>query len=410
MSFLKHPAAKNMRVLTLVLVCVVFSIAPSYAQSFVDLRDKTEHKDDVSVGKISGASLLRGIKFAVEDFNSVLSSEIDEYFGTRHLASAEYNEMWFNAINYEWRRLKEQRRLNGGSSDGLSPYLVCDIDYGKLGAECHELVKEHFGEDLVTVYNDYDKSCYVASATAAVAQSVPSSLIVTPLIPEGKIRKGVIDDIEFAEPMPSSFHALFCPGVAYDFSEAEDIAQSIIASLYDEADSHRFLLSDNEKAHRLHVSHAFLRTDADVKTRHEERQEFWERTLQAGIESGACKAMFNLLEIEVSDLSAGFTVSLPPEYQGWSIRECLHSLVAGLSVSDDICSIESRREIETLNAHAQWITQSDVRESRPFFDVGLSGDGQVVQVSDTGKSIHELRPETVSFRNSNTDTRDPHRN
>ena len=371
-----------MRVLALALVCVIFSIAPSYAQSFLDLKDNTGHKDDGSIGNISSAALPRGIKFGVEDFNSVLSSEIDEHFGTRHLASIEYTEMWFNAIDYEWGRLNEQRRLNGGASDGLSPYLICDIDYGKLGAECHELVKEHFGEDLVTVYNDYDKSCYIASATVAVAQSAPSSLVVTPLILEGKIRKGVVDDIEFSETMPSAFHALFCPGLAYDFSEAEDLAQSIIASLHDDADSRRFLLSDGEKA-RLHVSHAFLRTDADVKTRHDERQEFWERKLLAGIESGACKDMFDLLEIEVSDLSAGFTVSLSQEDQ--DIRECLHSLVAGLSVSDSICSIESRHEMVTLNAEAQWVTQSNVRDSKPFFDVGLSGEGQVVQVSDTGK-------------------------
>ena len=50
--------------------------------------------------------------------------------------------------------------------------------------------------------------------------------------------------------------------------------------------------------------------DADVNTRHDERQEFWKRKLQAGIESGACKDMLDLLGIEVSDLSAGFTVSL----------------------------------------------------------------------------------------------------
>ena len=97
LTFHKHPAVKNMRVLALALVCVIFSIAPSYAQSFVDLRDNKEHKDDVSVGSISGASLPRGIKFGVEDFNSVLSSEIDEQFGTHHLASIEYIEMWFNA-------------------------------------------------------------------------------------------------------------------------------------------------------------------------------------------------------------------------------------------------------------------------------------------------------------------------
>jgi hypothetical protein len=81
----------------IVLVCLIFSIAPLYAQSFLDLKDNMEHKDDGSIGNISGAALPQGIKFGVEDFNSVLSSEIDEQFGTHHLASIEYTEMWFNA-------------------------------------------------------------------------------------------------------------------------------------------------------------------------------------------------------------------------------------------------------------------------------------------------------------------------
>ena len=148
--------------------------------------------------------------------------------------------------------------------------------------------------------------------------------------------------------------------------------------------------------------------DADVKIRHDERQDFWKRNLQAGIESGACKDMFDLLEIEVSRLSAGFTVSLPKKYQDWGIHECLHSLVAGLSVSNSICSIESRHKMVTLNAQAQWVTQSNVRDCRPFFDVGLSGEGQVVQISDSGKYIHKRKLQRDSFRNNTTDTRDTH--
>jgi hypothetical protein len=84
-------------------------------------------------------------------------------------------------------------------------------------------------------------------------------------------------------------------------------------------------------------------------------------------------------------LNVGFTVMLPPDDQGWAIRECLHALVAGLSISDAICSIEPRHEITASNSVAQWVTQSNVQNSRPLFNVGLKGEGQVVQVSDTGK-------------------------
>lgn len=328
-------------------------------------------------------SLPRDMKFGIGDFASVLTSEVDAHFGTRHLSSEESNDMWKNAVDYEWgRRLSETRRLTTGESS-LSPYLVCDVDYGKLGTECHELVKQHFGEGMFTVYNDYDKSCYIVSATTEAAQNAPSSLVVTPLIPEAKLREGLIDDIEHGEPMPTAIHCIFAPGVSYTTEEAKNLADSIIQTLLEEADSRRFLTTDDSL--RRHVSHSFLRTDADTKTRHDEMHEFWQRNLVAGMESGSCDDMYDLLQVEVADASVGFTVGWPTDDQSWGVRQCLHSLVAGFSVSDKISSVEARREMLALNAEARWVTQTGVRDSTPFFDSGLSGQGQVVQVSDTGK-------------------------
>ncbi|KAL7526216.1 hypothetical protein ACHAXR_001376, partial [Thalassiosira sp. AJA248-18] len=50
----------------------------------------------------------------------------------------------------------------------------------------------------------------------------------------------------------------------------------------------------------------------------------------------------------------------------------------------NVCSLESRERVSTSNKVIQWLTQSEIKEERPFFDVGLDGDGQVVAVSDTG--------------------------
>jgi len=38
----------------------------------------------------------------------------------------------------------------------------------------------------------------------------------------------------------------------------------------------------------------------------------------------------------------------------------------------------------TQNTVITWLTQSELKDERPFFDAGLDGNGQIVAVSDTG--------------------------
>mmetsp|Transcript_38662 Transcript_38662/g.42786 ORF Transcript_38662/g.42786 Transcript_38662/m.42786 type:complete len:1176 (-) Transcript_38662:157-3684(-) len=370
--------------------------------SFVDYNSNTNNDNTTSsqndnnndMMRLGGEEELafpREYHFSVHDFQSILTSEANEAFGTRHLSIDESNELWSNAVDYEWEKLErnknERRRLLGQttSEEELSPYLVCDIEYGKLGEECHLIVEEHFGAEMVTIYNDYDKSCYIVSATYSDAQSVSSSLMVTPLTAETKIREGVLEEIESKETI-LGLQILLCPGLDPDMAKALENVNSLIDSLHDEVDhSRRQLLSDETL--ELRVTHGFLRTDTDKKTRYNERQNFWKRKLKDGLESKKCNVFFSKITVDAEgfEFDAGITLNMPAEFEGWEYSgECIHSLIAGVSLSNDICSIEIKPEYVAFNAQAQWITQSNERDSRPFFDVGLNGEGQVVQVSDTG--------------------------
>jgi len=367
---------------------VSFSALCLVESSFVDFdinNNTISQNDPVRLGE--EFSVPREYRFSVHDFQSVLTSEANEAFGTRHLSIHESNELWLNAVDYEWEKLENGRRLGKTSSEDLSPYLVCDIEYGKLGEECHLIVEEHFGSDMVTIYNDYDKSCYIVSATYSDAQSVPSSLMVTPLTAETKIREGVIDEIESNE-MIAGLQLLLCPGLDLDERKAEEMVKSMITSLHDEAEHSRRLVSDEILDFR--VTHSFLRTDSDKRTRHNQRHNFWKRKLQDGLESKKCNVFFSNITIEMEGFAfdSGITLAMPGEFEDWERSgECIHSLIAGVSLSSDICSIETKPQYVAFNSEAQWITQSDQRDSRPFFDVGLNGEGQVVQVSDTGLDL-----------------------
>ena len=51
-------------------------------------------------------------------------------------------------------------------------------------------------------------------------------------------------------------------------------------------------------------------------------------------------------------------------------------------------TVESNGEVTSdSNTNAQWITQTGVEDHTPFFDVGITGEGEVVSVSDSGVDL-----------------------
>jgi hypothetical protein len=134
----------------------------------------------------------------------------------------------------------------------------------------------------------------------------------------------------------------------------------------------------------------------------------WSNALENGFESEhGCVNMFDLIEIRprgyvdgnTSDESVsvvGFELILnaPQDVNkqdvnssAWN-KHCALSLIIGLSVHPLVQTIEISRTLELASvigkSNPQWITQSASFNSRPFFDKGLDGSGQVVAVADGG--------------------------
>lgn len=125
---------------------------------------------------------------------------------------------------------------------------------------------------------------------------------------------------------------------------------------------------------------------------------FWSRTLDEGIESDdGCIDMFEALSIEARFSNTGFDLILNPlggqNYanngtSSASNSACVCSLIAALSVHPNTLDVSANRPIELHNLQAQHLVQSGKPLAQtPFFDVGLTGRGEIVSVSDTGLSM-----------------------
>ena len=216
-------------------------------------------------------------------------------------------------------------------------------------------------------------TCYFVSALASVAASAPDSLEVGPVLPEMKMQQGLVDKIAYGTLMPRRFQAIFCPGEASNESEGLDLVNDIRTRLGQrEGNGGRHLIANH-----------FLRSGG-IETRDDERAAFWSRALQTNIDANQCQDLLDTLQIEVSDTADSFSFESTIQETDETVRNCLLLLVTGIATQPEACWIGDMPDVSPLNAEAQWITQSRTNNSRPFFDVGLDGTGQIISLADTG--------------------------
>lgn len=121
-----------------------------------------------------------------------------------------------------------------------------------------------------------------------------------------------------------------------------------------------------------------------------ERGQFWDDTLTLAYQDENCRATFEtklkwetLLGPTYDSLHA-LVVTFETTNAENIDTFCVVGMLAGLAINPRTCQIEITPQQTVANDNAQWLTQTGVKNERPFFDVGLDGTGQVVAVSDTG--------------------------
>lgn len=235
---------------------------------------------------------------------------------------------------------------------------------------------------------------------------MPSSLVVSPLLPEMKMQEGIFDYVDKEESEPFHLYSMLCPGHSSSKEEARlitlNIAEAVHETYAGEWGDERHLIVDeflrrgdnsasspssvfssptvaSERAPTTASGARYVR-ERSLPDENDRRLR-WSRALQNAVGSQECVDALSLISIDAaSDGQASF-IDLPDDITA----SCLHTLVAALSIAPQICSIGLVPEVQATNLEAQWITQSGVTEERPFFDLGLTGKGQVVAVSDSGK-------------------------
>ena len=108
-----------------------------------------------------------------------------------------------------------------------------------------------------------------------------------------------------------------------------------------------------------------------------------------------CGSMFDDIDIRLRHGNQGFEYILNPANtisgdveSSASNSDCVISFIAALSTHPYIVTVESNGEVTAdSNTNAQWITQTGEKDHTPFFDAGITGEGEIVSVSDSGVDL-----------------------
>jgi hypothetical protein len=96
---------------------------------------------------------------SLDQINKIMLTEVTEEFGgQRRLTKEESNSLWNKAMEYEWL-VAEDREAKGhpngrrtqddGEAGGSSPFVVCDMHFGKTGESCKDTVEVSLGVHLI---------------------------------------------------------------------------------------------------------------------------------------------------------------------------------------------------------------------------------------------------------------------
>ena len=288
-----------------------------------------------------------------------------------------------------------------------TPFIICDPK-PKSGNQAKAAIQNHFTKtfgreiNLKTLYNRKTLTCFITELTEEMAATVTSPLKLQPVFPEMKIAKGMVESITMRDPEASNgislprIAATLCPGLGGTKEDVEQIGRSIVKPLRQLNPNHRRMKSVTQdrilrKNLEVHPEKNMNNETATVLNFHDSRARtlIWSRALNEGLDSeNKCHDLFNGIIISGNHVGDIMVVSfeedmLQPDLE-LTIPSCLLSLVAVLAADSKVCDLGIIPDIGINNVNAQWITQSNVPDQRPWFDSGLTGRGQVVGVSDTG--------------------------
>ncbi len=319
--------------------------------------------------------------------------------------------------DFQWKRLLDLSHP--------APFLVCATN-GRRGYR--QMLRGFNRIDVLPVFANKTMSCTVihapASALVDATASMPQVTMGTPVPSVLKIAKelwGRVDSGAFFDAPAPSLRVVLGPGTELQPGGLVNILRRFVRALRSgqyvqavETDFEWSTVGNSTAQRRLHRRLArqerelmHLATEEDVDDDHHHTDDdringanYWAghivpvlggdlrcnfSNVVATIQNPYLRlgGFFDLVTSHDEEVGAGehYSNSTRP-----AASACLMSLLAFVSSDPSVLYLEEYPELELHNAAAAHITQSGdgAPGTLPFFDVGLDGTGQVVQVSDTG--------------------------
>eukprot|EP00550_Attheya_septentrionalis_P010360 CAMPEP_0198281524 /NCGR_PEP_ID=MMETSP1449-20131203/1441_1 /TAXON_ID=420275 /ORGANISM="Attheya septentrionalis, Strain CCMP2084" /LENGTH=917 /DNA_ID=CAMNT_0043977325 /DNA_START=91 /DNA_END=2844 /DNA_ORIENTATION=+ len=338
-----------------------------------------------------GSNLSVDLKVFV---NEVLSSDVDEEFGSSQMLEDEAAALFLTSITHEWNRAK-------ADINQTVPFLICKLRVPENFESGNQMLKgllEILGPDTPVrpVLNGDKYFCILASLKVSAGEALSTETngwIVQPFVPSQKMLPNTLNRLgELAVKSNSStsterpsLDLLLCPGSLLSDVSLVDKVREV---LKERTASDEFALVDAISWWTATKKDQETAPVDELNETKSPRQLFWEEVFQYALETDACEDVFQnrLNATLVSSNGDASVLHLEFDNKGAdSIHKlCAYAVVAALAVQPSVCTIQTRDTPTTQNYNAQWLAQSGIKNKRPWFDVGLKGKGQIVAVSDTG--------------------------
>lgn len=350
------------------------------------------------------------------------TSTLDSWAEQDATLTAIADELWKDSNSFEWQKASNAEFINNQKY----PYMLCHTGTNEDGTFMSgyrrtEALKAAIdvaeGDELYLrpLYNEEDYLCVYGQLFASDAAGITGEgIIVQPLVPPLKFLRGSFDkmksEIEYhssdEEDLNPSLDMMLCPGVSLagvnataddttevgDWEEIPDeTAQDIVDSLVPKTIASKLAVSLSDTYYLTSEAYG----DAIVEDPGEatERSKEWKQLLEEYHESGKCDETYRTRlkwtiqrtsnpETDNSIMSVSYLLNTTGEMA--NDIGCFLTLSLAIAAHPNVCTLESRDRIRTYNLDAQYLTQSEIKDRRPLFDVGLDGSGQVVALSDSG--------------------------
>ena len=283
-------------------------------------------------------------------------------------------EAWAQVTEWGW-----ERAVNLDQDDATkSPFILCDegdetstkrkvsVVRDAIGIST-DVPDEELSQYFYTISNSPNRSCYMCSLNGTKAQDL-EEFILQPMSFFLKLNSASVSFTGDEDTQEIQYAVMLCPGL-----ESRDWGQWSLDALANIVGLIPTLVEVPEatdyKTNFLILQNYLQNTDPT----------FCDRQL-----------INNVRAEEVDDYFLVTFDSLKEPVDNVPIEAaetCFVLWAFALAYAPEVCYIERRVPFDTSNVIEQWIGQSGVEDYRPFFDEGITGEGQIVAVSDTGLDL-----------------------